>query len=370
LDFIVTAANPLAQRVASAREQLEIDVPPAEQPFRARAVTLFDTGAFAPEAFAPPGTEAASPARVELGRKLFFDLALSGDGKRSCSSCHDPKLAFTDGAARSSTRAGHRVLRNAPTILNAGLQLGAFYDQRARYLEDQVADVVGNPNEMGGNLDAAAGKLARDRGYDHLFAAAFGSSEDSVMNARHLREAVAAYIRSLQTLNSPVDRALRGDTSALSREERLGFNVFTGRGRCATCHFLPLTNGVMPPMYIESEVEVLGVPDRAVVQHARIDPDSGRFKFTRVSPHLHAFKVPTLRNVALTAPYMHNGVYRTLEEVVDFYNRGGGAGIGIDLPNQTLPRDSLGLSLAEQKALVVFMRALTDTAGTLPPRRN
>ena len=103
---------------------------------------------------------------------------------------------------------------------------------------------------------------------------------------------------------------------------------------------------------------------------ARIDPDSGRFKFTRVSPHLHAFKVPTLRNVELTAPYMHNGVYRTLEEVVDFYNRGGGAGIGINLPNQTLPRDSLGLSQAEQRALVTFMRALTDTAGTIPPREH
>ena len=116
---------------------------------------------------------------------------------------------------------------------------------------------------------------------------------------------------------------------------------------------------------IESEVEVLGVPATAVTRGARVDPDSGRFAVTRSAPHLHAFKTPSVRNVALTAPYMHNGVYRTLDEVVDFYNRGGGAGIGVALENQTLPSDPLHLTRAERRALVRFMEALTDTVGTV-----
>ena len=159
------------------------------------------------------------------------------------------------------------------------------------------------------------------------------------------------------------DRALRGDSAAWTPAERRGFNLFTGKAKCATCHFAPLYNGTVPPLYQEAEVEVLGVPARAAWRGARVDPDSGRFRLTRAAPHLHAFKTPTVRNAALTAPYMHNGVYRTLDEVVDFYNRGGGAGIGVALGNQTLPPDSLGLTPAERRSLVAFMRALTDTAG-------
>ena len=165
-------------------------------------------------------------------------------------------------------------------------------------------------------------------------------------------------------LNSPVDQALRGNGGALTEQERRGFNVFVGKGKCATCHFIPLTNGTVPPGYREAEVEVLGTPSRAVTANAKIDPDLGRFRLTRAEPHRYAFKTPSLRNVALTAPYMHNGVYPTLESVVDFYNRGGGAGIGITLANQTLPKDPLKLSTGEQRALVSFMKALTDTTGT------
>ncbi|WP_396208234.1 cytochrome-c peroxidase, partial [Gemmatimonas sp.] len=144
---------------------------------------------------------------------------------------------------------------------------------------------------------------------------------------------------------------------------RAGFNVFVGKGKCATCHFLPLTNGTVPPMYQKSEVEVLGTPRTATTAGAVIDPDLGRFRLSRAEPHRYAFRTPSLRNVALTAPYMHNGAYPTLESVVDFYNRGGGAGIGIQLDNQTLPPDRLNLTAGEQRQLVAFMRALTDTTG-------
>ena len=148
-----------------------------------------------------------------------------------------------------------------------------------------------------------------------------------------------------------------------SSEERLGFNLFMGKGLCGTCHFAPLFNGTVPPAYTQTESEVIGVPSRAVTRNASIDPDVGRIAITRRPTQRHAFKTPTLRNVELTAPYMHNGVYRTLEEVLDFYNRGGGAGIGSEVPNQTLPFDKLNLTSAEQRAIIVFLRTLTDTTG-------
>jgi cytochrome c peroxidase len=259
------------------------------------------------------------------------------------------------------------MARNTPTVINSGLQLGSFADLRTTYLEDQVTDVVENVDEMHGSLAGIAARLSTDTALVVQFRAAFAnapSRTDSLVTAAQIRTVLAAYQRSLTRLNSPVDRALRGDVAALSDEERQGFNVFVGKGKCATCHFIPLTNGTVPPMYRKAEVEVLGTPSRAVTARATIDPDVGRFRLTRAAPHRYAFKTPSLRNVALTAPYMHNGVYRTLEAVVDFYNRGGGAGIGIALDNQTLPPDPLRLTAPEQRALVSFMKALTDTTGT------
>lgn len=300
---------------------------------------------------------------MTLGRALFFETALSDDGRVSCASCHDPALAFTDGRARSASRSGARTLRNAPTIINAGLQVGSFYDLRTTYLEDQIADVLRNPEEMHGSIDDAGVRLSGSATYRDRFSRAFPDDRDSAPNGPNIRRALAAYLRSTQALNSRVDRAMRGDTSALAADERQGLTLFMGKAKCGTCHFAPLFNGTVPPAYQESEVEVIGVPDRAVVRRARIDPDSGRFAVTRSAPHLHAFKTPSVRNVALTAPYMHNGVYRTLDEVVDFYNRGGGAGIGIQLENQTLPPEPLHLTVRERRALVRFMEALTDTSN-------
>ena len=361
LVFITAAANPLAQVLGRSRTQLGIGIPEERRGWRAEAVTLFDANAFDAHAFASPHTGRATSDRVALGRALFFETALSDDGTVTCASCHDPAIAFTDGRVRSASRSGTRSLRNAPTIINAGLQVGSFYDLRTTYLEDQISDVVRNPEEMHGSIDAAAVRLSRDSSYRRRFANAFPDDRDSAMQGRNIRFAIAAYIRSLQALNSRVDRALRGETAVLSVVERQGMNLFMGKAKCGTCHFAPLFNGTVPPSYQESEVEVLGVPATAVVRRARVDPDSGRFAVTRSAPHLHAFKTPSVRNVALTAPYMHNGVYRTLDAVVDFYNRGGGAGIGIQLENQTLPPEPLQLTARERRALVRFMEALTDT---------
>jgi cytochrome c peroxidase len=135
-----------------------------------------------------------------------------------------------------------------------------------------------------------------------------------------------------------------------------------GKGACGTCHFVPLFNGVQPPELRFGEPEIIGVTETADFTRPTLDPDPGRFLSDPIVINRFAFKVSTLRNVALTAPYMHNGAFTTLEEVVDFYDRGGGAGLGLDVPGQTLPPDSLGLTATERAALVAFMRALTDTS--------
>ncbi|MBU6365993.1 MAG: cytochrome-c peroxidase [Gemmatimonadetes bacterium] len=363
LEFITAHANPVARVLAAVRDARAVGVPQERRGWRVSAVTLFDSGAFDPAAFAAPDATQESAAQVALGAALFRDPRLSDGGDRSCASCHHPERAFTDGLARSAARAGVRgVLRNAPTVINSGVQVGSFADLRATYLEDQVTDVLGNPAEMHGSPDRAAARLGRDSAMARRFHEAYPG--DSGVTGASLRRALAAYLRALTHLDSRVDRALRGAPGLLDPEERLGFNLFAGKGKCATCHFLPLTNGTVPPMFAESEVEVIGVPAVAVTRGARLDGDLGRYLVTRAEPHRHAFRTPSVRNVALTAPYMHNGVFRTLAEVVDFYNRGGGAGIGARVPNQTLPFSSLELDAREQRALVRFMEALTDTSGT------
>ncbi|QJR37005.1 cytochrome c peroxidase [Gemmatimonas groenlandica] len=367
LDFLVRHANPLTRALNAQRVALGIGQPDERRAFRMQAVTLFDADAFDVLAFAPIDTRQEPAARVALGRALFHDTRLSGNNSRACSSCHIPGRAFTDGLKASPGRSGQPLPRNTPTVINIGLQVGSFSDLRTTYLEDQVTEVVQNVDEMHARLSDVSTSLTGDRALAAQFRAAFVSRAgalDTVVTPTRIRAALAAYMRSLTSLNSPVDRALRGDTTALNADERAGFNVFVGKGKCATCHFLPLTNGTVPPMFQKSELEVLGVPVRAVTNGGRIDPDVGRYRISISAPNKYAFRTPTLRNVALTAPYMHNGAYPTLESVVDFYNRGGGAGIGIELDNQTLPPDALKLSAGEQRALVSFLKALTDTTGT------
>ncbi|MBY0490754.1 MAG: hypothetical protein K2R93_13005 [Gemmatimonadaceae bacterium] len=365
LAFISTAGRTLAQALVSTRAALHIGTPAERRAFRMTAASVFDADAVDPDGFAPLGLDHAPPARVSLGRTLFADGRLSAGGARSCISCHNPATAFTDGVPTPTALDGARLARNTPTVLNAGLQVGQFADLRTTYLEDQVTEVVQNPQEMHGSLEGAAALLRRDTAMVAQFRAAFPSAPaaDSVISPLRIRQAVAAYIRSLSRLNAPADQALRGDTLALTANERAGFNLFMGKARCATCHFVPLTNGTVPPMYQRSELEVLGVPARDLPRGARIDPDRGRHALSRAEPHRYAFRTPTLRNVALTAPYMHNGAFRTLDAVIDFYNRGGGAGVGIALPNQTLPATPLHLSLRERAQLKAFLGALTDTTG-------
>jgi cytochrome c peroxidase len=313
--------------------------------------------------FAPKYNQNASLKQVALGKALFMDPRLSASGKTACVTCHDPSKSFTDGIPRSITDQGDSLrLRNAPTLINAGYQMAQFYDSRVTYLEEQVKDVIGNPIEMHGSFDEAIQQINDSGAYYSLNQEAFG---DSLITGRQLQMALATYIRTLDGLNSKFDQALRGQ-AILSEMEIEGFNLFMGKAKCATCHFFPLFNGTVPPEFIETESEVLGVPQKYVVKNAIIDPDSGKYPVFRAETHLFAFKTPGVRNSALTAPYMHNGELETLEEVLDFYNRGGGAGIGIELPNQTLPPDSLELSQNEQQKIIMFLQTLNSESKFTP----
>lgn len=297
----------------------------------------------------------------ELGRILFFDPVLSGNLQRSCASCHIPEKAFSDGLEKSVGFGGdHQVARNAPSLVNVALQNNYFWDGRVNYLEEQVETVAQNAEEMHGNLHAAAMRVKGSREYDALFARAFPAEADSGINASGIRRAIAAYERSLLAFNSRFDRYIRKQGNTLNKDEISGFNLFMGKAACGTCHFMPLFSGMVPPLYTESEWEILGVPALADSLQPAVDSDQGRYLAKNINLHKGAFKTPGIRNIALTAPYMHNGVYQTLEEVLAFYNRGGGAGAGENIPYQTLPSDPLELTAEEQQQIIAFMRSLTD----------
>jgi cytochrome c peroxidase len=339
--------------------------------WRASAATVFELHALDATAFAPDFAPAQTPALIALGARLFSDSRLAGAQDRSCATCHQPARAFTDGRARPLLLGGaHTRARNTPTLLDVAYQPLYFADERALTLEDQIGIVLASHTEMGSSADLAATHLAHDSTIRQLFAHALAGAgaRDDAITGRNVRIALAAYLRSLDSFDSRFDRAIRGDTLALSRRERLGFTLFMGKARCGTCHFAPLFSGVMPPEFTSSEPEIVGALARTTMRHPRIDPDSGRAGIDHLAEHLYAFKVPTLRNAAVTAPYMHNGAYATLDQVMNFYEHGGGAGLGAHLPNPTLPTTRLHLTADERRAIMAFLHALTDTSSQGAPR--
>jgi len=204
--------------------------------------------------------------------------------------------------------------------------------------------------------------LSNDQ-YDSLFTQAFPDSK--VIRKKSVVRALSAYVSTLNAFNSRFDRNMRGELDDFTDQEILGMNLYMGKALCATCHFLPLTNGTVPPNFRETEKEVIGTPETA--ENKEVDDDEGFYWVYKEGIHKYMFKTPTVRNIQFTAPYMHNGVYETLEQVMDFYNKGGGGGMGFDLPHQTLPFDSLSLSNAEQQAIIAFMKTLSDTTISKDP---
>jgi len=354
--FITQYINPLMRDFTRWQKALKLPVIKYNRMLNQDAEILFDKDTFKPEAYGP-GFAPATAKQVALGKKLFFDPGLSGTGMRSCGSCHQPEKAFTDGLAKNTVMNGTTLLsRNTPTLINAALQPAQFYDMRAGSLEDQVVDVVQNKLEMHGLLTESVVKLWKDPTYRKQFTEAFPIKERTGVDTLEVTQSIAAYIRSLTLLNSRFDDYMQGDEKALNTSELNGFNLFMGKAKCGTCHYMPLFNGTLPPKYLFMDAEVIGVP--ATAKGKLIDPDKGRYNLVPIASMLHGFKTPSVRNIARTAPYMHNGVFSTLEEVVDFYDKGGGAGRGIKIKNQTLSSDPLKLTVKEQGDLIAFMRSL------------
>ncbi len=315
------------------------------------APSLFSEQTFNPKYFSDNRNIGFSKDIVALGKNLFNDKKLSKEGTMSCATCHNKAKAFTDGLPKAKGQS-----RNSPTLTYASLQQSFFYDNRAGSLEGQIVSVVKNDSEFHTDLNTLKTAVAENPKYKQQF--------DSIFKGKitdyNIRNAIAEYIRTLNTFSSKFDKNINNIETTLTPKEINGFNVFMGKGKCATCHFAPVFNGTVPTLYKDTELELLGVPLKNDTINAIVDTDLGRFNVLKTKERKHFFKTPTIRNIDLTAPYMHNGIYTTLEEVVDFYNRGGGAGIGIDLELQTLPPTPLNLTDTEKEDLILFMKTLTD----------
>lgn len=313
--------------------------------------SLFSTSTFNENFFAAEPMADNQSERIKLGEQLFFDTSLSTSKKISCASCHDPQKYFTDGLTISKG-----VTRNSPTLLYVGLQKGFFYDNRAGSLEGQIVSVITNENEFHSDLEHLETTIKENPSYQN----AFGSVYEDGISENAVRNAIASYLRSLSLFNSKFDKNINGEVDTMTASEISGFNLFMGKAKCATCHFAPIFNGTVPVAFKESEMELIGVPETSDTLNVKIDDDLGRYDLFKTDIRKHFFKTPTVRNVSKTGPYMHNGVYASLREVMDFYNKGGGAGMGLDLPYQTLPSDNLNLTEKEINDLIAFMETLND----------
>jgi cytochrome c peroxidase len=365
MQFILEYLNPITALFAAYKNALNLKDNPSAIFYSAikKNGSLFNPGAFDPYRFLDD--HSTSKSKIEFGRRLFFETRLSSDNTRSCASCHQPSKAFTDGLKTASALDGHSPLRrNTPTIFNAALQRNLFLDSRSTSLEGQVMEVLNNALEMSGSAITSAQTILKDSTYNQLYRAAYPSATDQQLVV-NICNAIASYERTLVSFNASFDRHMNGLPS-MNDAAIKGFNLFMGKAKCATCHFIPVFNGSKPPRYYYVESEVIGVP-ATTKKKTKLDADSGRYLATGVPMHLFSFKTPTLRNVSLTPPYMHNGVYQTLQEVIDFYNKGGGKGLRIDPPNQSLPFDNLGLSGKEKKYLVEFLNSLNDTMPLTNP---
>jgi len=284
-----------------------------------------------------PAGNAATPARVELGRDLFFDPRLSGSGWISCATCHNPALGWSDGLATGMGHGMKHLPRATPTIVNAAFNTLQMWDGRKKSLEDQALGPITTEAEMAQTLPALVAKLDAIPGYRRMFAQAYPGEP---VSGDTIAKAIASYERTILSTESPFDRWMRGDAMAVSDAAKRGFDVFRGPGNCETCH-----SGFN---FTDNGFHNIGVKDPDG------KPDLGRYQERKVALMKGAFKTPTLRDVALTGPYMHNGCYKTLEEVVDHYERG-----GVVKDNLSPNMKPIHLTAAERSDLVEFLKSLT-----------
>jgi cytochrome c peroxidase len=305
----------------------------------------------------------------ETGRMLFSDPLLSGNGKRSCASCHKPDQFFTDTTRRAALafNPNSSIERNAPSLLNAFHNHLLLADGKHYRMEDQIVGVICNSNEMGNTEVELIRNIRSSKYYRQRFEkfARFTPAYPK-LSAQHVVSAIMVYLSDYSEFEAPFDRGMNG-TAQMSEHVKNGFNVFMGKAQCATCHFVPQFNGVKPP-YTGSEFEVIGVPADSAANSLSID--EGRYTVHQANEMKNAFRTGTIRNAARTMPYMHNGVFKTLDQVLQFYNHGGGVGHGLSVPNQTLSSDSLYLSEIELSNLKAFIVALNEDGFIQEPPKT
>ncbi|WP_341199324.1 cytochrome-c peroxidase [Croceibacter atlanticus] len=334
-------------------------------PLNLNTTSLFDDTLLDPYFYTDLTEKEDSELLTSLGKSLFYDTKLSTTNTVSCATCHNPKLAFTDGLPKPiSFKNGDTLQRNTPTLLNAVYANRFFYDLRAFNLEQQAEHVIFNENEFNSSYTAILNSLSKNDAYTSKLKNTFG---DTLISRERVLKALASYTSSLRSFNSSFDRYIKGESQTIPESVANGFNLFMGKANCATCHFAPTFAGLVPPYYKDSESEVLGVLKNPRTPHKELDDDKGRITngihTESAWMYVNAFKTTTVRNIEVTAPYFHNGAYKTLEEVIDFYNNGGGNGVDLNVTNQTLSEDSLNLSEAEKQDLIAFLKSLTDTAS-------
>jgi len=318
---------------------------------------LGTTGRLEPIGNAPEqATDPRALEKIELGKMLFFDRRLSGDGTMSCATCHNPELAFCDGQAISLNYPTTKNWRNAPTLINVVFCRYLFHDGRAESLEDQALFPMMSAFEMNQNLDFLEEEIRAVPEYRGRFKNVFGTAD---ITRKRIAMAIAAFERTLISRNAPLDDYLNGDKNAFSPEALKGYEIFTGRGRCSDCHFgINLIDDKFHALNVPEHPELLTDPRVAATirfvaklhhyeDFRNLHEDPGRYLITRDKKDWHAFKTPTLREISKTGPYMHNGVFETLEEVIDFFDQGGGAGNTLLKP--------LSLDNSEKHALRVFL---------------
>lgn len=276
-------------------------------------------------------------AKVELGKQLYFDGRLSKNNQVSCAFCHIPGAGFADPRQTSIGVDGKIGGRQAPTVFNTAFNPLQFWDGRASSLEEQAIGPIHNPLEMAETHENVVKKIGKVKGYRDQFRAVFGTD----VSLQGIAEAIAAFERTIISTDSPFDKYMLGDAQAMDEAAVRGMVLFKGKARCILCH-----NG---PNFTDNQFHNLGVP-----QEGPQKEDLGRYNVTRVNRDKGAFKTPTLRSITETAPYMHDGVFKTLEEVIDFLDKGGGPN-----PNLSPLMKPLMLRPDEKTDLIAFLKALT-----------
>jgi len=305
----------------------------------------------------------STPAKVVLGRLLFFDPVLSNDNRTSCAHCHHPDLGFSDGLTRgrgygaegagSRRHDGALLARRTSALWNAAYSPRLYWDGRAKDLEDQAQFPITTDDEMKEDPQTLVAELKALDEYPPLFDKAFGGANGSAVTFRNVCNALAAFERTLVSRHSRYDRFMAGDPRALNPSERRGMALFlSDRARCSSCH--------IPPLFTNNEFRVTGVGD---VEGLPPDPHKPTAAPGRGGGPNSAFRVPTLRNIALHPPYMHNGSLKSLSDVLDFYSHGGGRGHGLTLPLQDPAIRPFKLTPGEKADIIAFLGALTDTSA-------